>query len=141
MAGGNFDWISVNSISGMAFFSPSQAMFGVDQFHSNRNCICQTLGLDRRAPQRRVFLQVRSSFSQHTKTNLLHSNSRYLYNPDQKWKKKGEFFSIYRSDGSPRWPWKVRGVHDWVSPNGQVSQFAGLAPFPDEQGDFTEGQL
>jgi hypothetical protein len=51
---------------------------------------------------------------------------------------KGEFYPSWNPDGSVRWPWLSRTVHDWESPNGVVTQNlrAGFAPYPDEQPNF-----
>jgi len=72
-----------------------------------------------------------------------HLLSRYVYNPDKKMRKKGEFFSTVHESGTRRWPWKIRDIHDWDSPNGVKFLDSGknMAKYPDEQTGFTEGKL
>jgi hypothetical protein len=62
----------------------------------------------------------------------------YVYNPKEKWGDCGEVFCVFSPDGSKRWPWKVRKIHDWVGVCGVRFSDPGnlLCPFPDDQGNF-----
>jgi hypothetical protein len=65
--------------------------------------------------------------------------------PNKAWKRRGEFFEMANPTGShePRWPWLIRGVHDWVSPNGVEFHDANglLMDYPDNQAHFMDGAL
>lgn len=65
---------------------------------------------------------------------------RHVYNPSSKWKKAGEFFPVNNIDGSKRWPWLTREVHDWESPNGVEFEWDEkiFGDYPDSQKNFLE---
>jgi len=58
-------------------------------------------------------------------------------------RKKGEFIHLINDNNEKRWPWMIRGVHDWVSPNGVEfkDKFENMVPYPDEQKNFLGGRL
>ena len=56
------------------------------------------------------------------------------------WGKAGDIYPCWNSDGSTKWPWLTRDIHDWESPNGVVVPYHqhGFGSFPDEQPHFLD---
>jgi hypothetical protein len=68
---------------------------------------------------------------------------RYVYSPHSRWGMAGDIYPCWNSDGSKKWPWLSREIHDWESPNGVVIKYReyGLGAFPDEQPHFLDDMM
>jgi len=55
----------------------------------------------------------------------------------------GDIYPCWNSDGTKKWPWLTRDIHDWKSSNGVVLNYKamGFVLFPDEQHLFLDDKM